>query len=101
MKLPQAFLQWHAAFWQGTQQIQTICLWILSGYLADILSADVAYGDDNRPRGFGHLDFAESAAGAKATAKSGQDFMGREIFVDLAANKPRTDNRQDRQQQPS
>ena len=51
-----------------------------------------AYGEDGRPRGFGHLDFAESASVAKAQKKHGSDFMGREIFVDVAGNsKPRGD----------
>lgn len=51
-----------------------------------------AYGDDGRLRGFGHLDFAKSSSVKRAVAKSGESLMGRELFVDSAANKPKRDS---------
>lgn len=54
--------------------------------------AAAALGEDGRPRGFAHLDFAEGSAVKKAVALSGQDFMGRDIFVDVAGGRPRRDS---------
>lgn len=68
---------------RGFNQVETgfsLVMWI------------AAYGDDGRLRGFGHLDFTESASVKKAMAKSGESLMGRELFIDSAANKPKRDS---------
>ncbi|KAJ7537796.1 hypothetical protein O6H91_11G022400 [Diphasiastrum complanatum] len=50
----------------------------------EVAHVRLAADDTGRFRGFGHVEFYNEGAAKKAVQKSGQDFLGREIFCDLA-----------------
>lgn len=53
----------------------------------------IAMGNDGRPRGFAHVEFADAESVEKALKLNGQDLDGRNIKVDVAGNKGGDGNR--------
>ena len=45
---------------------------------------DAGMGEDGRSRGFAHVQFETVEAAAAAIGMSGQEFSGRELFIDSA-----------------
>ena len=54
----------------------------------DIVTVDIAYGEDGRARGFGHVQFKTAESAAKAVAElNGADYMGRPLRLDHATER--------------
>jgi len=53
-----------------------------------VLDARIALGEDGRPRGFAHVEFASVEEAEKAMELNGQELDGRALRLDLSSNKP-------------
>ncbi|QDZ18939.1 RNA-binding protein [Chloropicon primus] len=53
-----------------------------------VVTVDIAYGEDGRARGFGHVSFTDSADAAKAVNElNGADYLGRPLRLDHATER--------------
>ncbi|MEI4861464.1 hypothetical protein Q8G41_28135, partial [Klebsiella pneumoniae] len=62
--------------------------------VAEVTEVRLAVHDDGHPKGFGHVEFATAEDAEKAIQLNGQDFFGRAVRLDKAAERgasaPRT-----------
>ena len=58
------------------------------GDCGEIVDIRISLGEDSRPRGFAHIDFASKDAQDKAINKNGLNLDGRQLRVDISENKP-------------